>query len=159
MSEVKSFLNVVKNYGYPNPKMRTLADMVGYNLDNFLLDLSKEIGREGVEDFCEKAIKKISGKDGINVDLGLGEFCNIHINPKYYDENESENGIISEGKWGDSKILTVSEDGVQYYSTIQEIIDDVGIGEWGDLDELIDGIKDKAGSYVYDNCGFYIWWE
>ena len=159
MSNIHQFLKVIKKFGYPNPKLRTLADMVGYNLDNFLWDLSTGIGRDGVEDFCKKTIKKISGKDGIKVDLGLGEFCHIHIKPKYYNENESENGIISEGKWGNSKLLTVGEDGTEYYTTIEQIIDDVSIGEWGDLDELIDNIKDKSSEYVYKNCGFFILWE
>ena len=159
MSELKSFLRVLKNYGYPNPKMRRLADMAGYNLDNFLLDLKQEIGREGVKEFCEKAITKISGKQGIKVDLGLGEFCFIHVYPIYYDEIESEYCIFSNAKWGDSKILFVDDEGRNSYTTIEKIIDDVGIGEWGDLDELIDGIKSHADEYVYNNCGFCIGWQ
>ena len=43
--------------------------------------------------------------------------------------------------------------------TIQEVIDNTDMGGWSDLDELLDHIKEKANSIVYNNCGFYIWWE
>lgn len=159
MSDVNYFLKVLKREGYPNPDVESIAKMVGYDLEDFLLDLKNEIGEEGVVKFCDNAIKKISGEDGIEIDLEDGEFCNIHVYPKYYDEDESEMDVISESEWGDSRILSTDENGEEHYATIEKIIDDTDMGEWSNIDELIDHIKMKAYNYIYRNCGFGVWWE
>lgn len=162
MSEVTTFLKILKKEGYPNPNIQSIAKMIGYNSDYFLLDLKKEIGEQGVTDFCEKAIEKLTGKEGLRVDLdgpNGDEYVYIHIYPIFYDEDESENDIISNHGWGDSHLLGTNEDGVEQYMTIQELIDNTGMGEWSELDELLDHIKTKAYNKVYDNCGFGIWWQ
>ena len=162
MSDIKSFLEVCKRYGYPNPKLQTLADLSDYNLDGFLMDLKSKIGEKGVVDFCENTIKKLTGEKGLRVDLEgpkNDEYCYIHIYPIYYDEDESENDVISKSAWGESSILGTNEEGGTEYMTIQEVIDNTGMGEWSELDELLDHIKAKAYNKVFQNCGFGIWWE
>lgn len=163
MSEVNYFLKVLSKEGYPNPDLLSIALMMGYNNDDFLLDLKEEIGEKGVIDFCNKAIEKLTGKEGLRVDLNGpngDEYCYVHIYPIYYDEDESENDVISKLSWGDSKILSSdSETGEEKYMTIQQIIDETDMGGWGDLDELLDDIKTKAYNKVFENCGFGIWWE
>jgi len=164
MSDIKSFLKICKTYGYPNPKLLSLADMADYNLKNFLLDLKGELGEKGVVDFCGKAIEKLSGKKGIRVDLegpNGDEYCYVNIYPiYYYDEEESKNDVISKSSWGESNILDMNSDtGGYHYVTIQTIIDNTDMSGWGDLDELLDNIKEKAYNIVYSNCGFGIWWE
>jgi len=162
MSDIKSFLKICKTYGYPNPKLSSLADMADYNLENFLLDLKGELGEKGVVDFCGKAIKKLGGDEGIRVDLGeqSSEYCYIKIYPIDYDEDESENDVISKSSWGESKILNIDPDtGEPDYVTIQTIIDNTDMGSWGELDELLDHIKEQANNIVFQNCGFSIWWE
>jgi hypothetical protein len=158
-SEINVFLKVLQKVGYPNPNLETVANMVDYDLDNFLVDLKNEIGESGVLDFCKKAIQKISGEDGIEIDLGYGEFCNIHVHPEYYDEEESENDVISTHQWGNSRLLTTDDDGNEIYVTIEKLIDDTDMGGWGELDELIDHIKMKAYNHINKNCGFGVWWE
>ena len=69
MSEVNYFLKVLSKEGYPNPDVKSIAAMMDYNIELFLLDLKEEIGEEGVVDFCEKAIEKLTGKEGLRVDL------------------------------------------------------------------------------------------
>lgn len=157
---VKYFLKVLEKEGYPNPHVDSIAKMIDYNLDYFLMGLRGVVGEDGVVDFCRKAINKLQGEDGIRVDLGDGEYCFIKIYPQYYDEDESENDVISKSSWGDSKILsTDNETGEETYKTIQEIIDDSDMGDWSELDELIDHIRMKAYNIVYYNCGFGVWWE
>lgn len=162
MSEVNLFLRVMKSEGYPNPNIQSIANMVGYDLENFLYDLKQEIGDDGVLDFCTKAINKLQGEDGIRVDLsGPGdEFCYIHIKPMFFDEDETVNDVVSRSSWGESRILSTDmETGEETYKTIQEIIDETDMGGWSELDELLDHIKAKAYKIVIRNCGFGIWWE
>lgn len=162
MSTLKNFLILLERVGYPSPRTSSVADQVGYNLDNFLSDLENELGDKGVVDFCDKAIHKLTGEQGLRIDLGGpngDEFVYIHIYPVFFDEDESENDIISNHSWGDSHLLGTNENGEETYMTIQEIIDNTGMGEWGELDELIDHIKSKAYNKVFYNCGFGVWWQ
>ena len=160
MSSVNQFLKILERVGYPNPDTESVAKMVGYNLDFFLLGIRDKVGEDGVIDFCERAIDKLQGEDGVKVDLGGDEYCYIKIYPQYYDERESENDVISKSSWGDSKILSSDpETGDEGYFTIQEVIDNTDMGGWSDLDELLDHIKDEAYKIVFQNCGFGIWWE
>lgn len=157
---VKSFLKVLEKTGYPNPKIVSIANLVGYDLDKFLIDLQEELGSpEKVTDFCEKAVAKISGEKGIRVDLDINEFVYMHIYPIFYDENESENDVISNSQWGESKIFNVDEDGSVGYMSIQEIINQTDMSGWGDLDEMLDSIKREAQGVVFKNCGFGIWFQ
>ena len=158
MSELNIFLKVLNKFGYPNPNVINLARMSDYDLNKFLNDLFDEVGEDGVIDFCEKAINKLQGEDGLRVDLG-GEYCYIKIFPQYYDKGESETDIIVHSVWGDSKILSSDPvTGDEGYFTIQEIIDTTDMSGWSDLDELLDHIKGKAYNIVFQNCGFGVWW-
>ena len=42
---------------------------------------------------------------------------------------------------------------------MDELYDNIGMGEWGDWDEMIDNIKEECYEYVRDNCGFGIWFD
>jgi hypothetical protein len=163
MSNVKTFLKLLQKSGYPNPKIETIAKMADYNLDNFLIDLKEHLGDDGVLDFCDKAIEKLSGKKGIRVDLAGpkgNEYCYIHIYPIFYDEDESENDVISNSSWGESEILDINPDtGEEHYVSIQTIIDNTDMSGWGEMDELLDDIKSKAYNIVFSNCGFGVWWQ
>ncbi len=88
MTDVNIFLRVIQKEGYPNPNLHSIARMVDYNLDDFLFDLKGEIGEDGVKDFCDKAIEKISGEDGIKIELDSDEFVYLHVYPLFYDEDE-----------------------------------------------------------------------
>jgi formylmethanofuran dehydrogenase subunit D len=160
---VNYFLKILAKEGYPNSSIQSIAKAMGYNIDEFLYDLKKEIGEDGVLDFCNKTIEKLGGKEGIKVDLegsDGNEYCYIKIYPIHYDEDESENDVISESRWGNSRILsTDSETGEETFKTIEQIIDETDMGGWSELDELIDHIKNEAYKIVFRNCGFGIWWE
>jgi len=158
---IKSFLKILEKVGYPNPRIVSISDMVDYNLDTFLFDLKNEIGEEGVVDFCDKAIEKLSDGKAIKVDLETDgqEYVLVNVFPLYYDEDEAENDVISRVEFVDSKILSVDEDGKDVYKTIPEIQDDVSIGDWAEYDEMMDHIKMKVYNYIFSRCGFGIWIE
>jgi len=158
---IKSFLKILEKVGYPNPKIVSISDMVDYDLDNFLFDLKKEIGEEGVVDFCDKTIEKLSDGKAIKVDLETDgqEYVVVNVFPLYYDENESENDVISRLEIVDSKILSQDEDGNDIYKTLSEIENDLGLGEWSEYDEMMDHITMKVYNYIFSRCGFGIWIE
>ncbi len=161
MSDIKSFLTVLKKYGYPNTRVFTLASMVGYNLDDFLIDLKNELGYDGVVDFCDKAIEKLSGENGFKVDLETDgqEYVVVNVYPIYYDENESESDVISKLEIKESNILTQDENGKDVYKTVPQIKDEMGMGDWAEYDEMMDHITMKVYDYVRKRCGFGLWWE
>ena len=49
MSSVNQFLKILEKVGYPNPDTQSIAKMVGYNLDFFLLGIRDKVGEDGVE--------------------------------------------------------------------------------------------------------------
>ena len=162
MSNLKTFLKVLSKVGYPNPDVHSIAKMIDYNLEEFLPDLVAEIGEEKSDEFTEKALNKISTSDGIRISNlydDSNQYAYIKIyNPRLDLEND-ETTVLCDWSWGETKILYQDDDGTETYKTIQEIGEDLGIGEWSDYDELVDGIKDDCNKLVFSNCGFGIWWD
>ena len=162
MSNLKTFLKVLSKVGYPNPDVQSIAKMIDYNLEEFLPDLVAEIGEEKSDEFTEKALNKISTSDGIRISNlydDSNQYAYIKIyNPRLDLEND-ETTVLCDWSWGETKILYQDDDGTETYKTIQEIGEDLGIGEWSDYDELVDGIKDDCNKLVFSNCGFGIWWD
>ncbi len=152
-------MKVLQKEGYPNPDVTSIAKMVDYNLDDFLMDLKEEVGDDGVLDFCDKAIKKLSDGKGIKVDLETDgqEYVVVNVYPIFYDEDESENDVISRIEIINSKLLTSDGYGNETYKTLPEIEDEVGMGEWSDYDEMMDHIKMKIYNHIFSRCGFGIW--
>lgn len=160
--DVLTFLKILTKLGYPNPRIVSIANSSDYDLDNFLLDLKKEMGEKGLMDFCDRAINKLTGDKGLKVDLDgpVGdEYVYIHIYPIYYHEDESPNDVISNYSWGESRVIVSGDGDKLVYGTIEELMDHADMAEWGDVDEFIDVIHARAYNKVYQNCGFGIWWE
>ena len=162
MSDLNRFLKVLNKVGYPNPDVHSIAKMMDYNLEEFLPDLVAEIGEEKTDEFTEKALNKMSTKDGIRIsnlydDSNQYAYIIIH-NPRLDLEND-ETTVLCDWEWGETKILYQDDDGTETYKTIQEIGEDLGMGEWGDYDDLVDGIRNDCNDIVFKNCGFGIWWD
>jgi hypothetical protein len=162
MSNLKTFLKVLSKVGYPNPETESIAKMIGYNLEDFLPDLVAEVGQEKAEEFTFNALSKLSTNKGIKV-------TNIYDYPEQYayidvynprlDLENDETTVLCNWSWGDTNLLSQDDDGNETYKTIEEIGDDVGMGDWAEYDELIDEIKEDCNKLVFKNCGFGIWWD
>jgi len=162
MSNLKTFLKVLSKVGYPNPDTESIAKMVDYNLEDFLPDLVAELGQEKADEFTEKAINKMSTPKGIKV-------TNIYDYPEQYayidvynprlDLENDETTVLCDWSWGDTKLLSQDDDENETYKTIEEIGDEVGMGEWADYDDLVDEIREDCNKLVFKNCGFGIWWD
>ena len=161
MSNLKTFLKVLSKVGYPNPDVHSIAKMIDYNLEEFLPDLVAEIGEEKADEFTEKALNKMSTPKGIRIKDkdDSKEYAYIIIHNPRLDLDNDETTVLCDWSWGETKILHQDDDGTETYKTIQEIGEDLGIGEWSDYDELVDGIKDDCNKLVFSHCGFGIWWD
>ena len=162
MSNLKTFLKILNKVGYPNPDVVSIAKMIDYNLEEFLPDLVAEIGEEKANKFTEKALSKISTKDGIRINNlydDSNQYAYIKIFNPSLDLDNDDTTVWCNWSWGETKILHQDDDGTETYKTIQEIGEDLGMGEWADYDELVDNVKEECNQLVFNNCGFGIWWD
>ena len=161
MSELNRFLKVLNKVGYPNPSIHSIAKMIDYNLEEFLPDLVAEIGEEKADEFTEKAIKKMSTPKGIRIQDkdDSKEYAYIIIHNPRLDLDNDETTVLCDWEWGDTNILSQDDDGNETYKTIEEIGEDLGMGDWSDYDDLVDGIREDCNQLVFNNCGFGIWWD
>jgi len=161
MSDLVPFLKLLTKVGYPNPEIKTIANMAAYNLEEFLPDLVELLGEEKADDFTEKALKKISTPGGIKIqdkdDPEQYAYIILH-NPRLDLEND-ETTLLCDWTWGDTNIFFRDDDGNESYRTIEEIGEDIGMGDWADFDTMVDDIREDCNKLVYKNCGFGIWWD
>ena len=161
MSNVKTFLKVLRKVGYPNPDIQSIAKMIDYNIEEFLPDLVAEIGEEKADEFTEKALNKISTKDGIKIqdEDDSEQYAYIILHNPRLDLDNDETTVLCDWSWGDTNIFFKDDDGNESYKTIEEIGEDIGMGDWADYDEMVDEIKEDCNRLVFNSCGFGIWWD
>jgi hypothetical protein len=131
-------------------------------LEEFLTDLVAEVGEENADFFTEKALNKMSTSDGIRIsnlydDSNQYAYIKLH-NPRL-DLDNDETTVLCDWSWGETKILHQDDDGTETYKTIQEIAENIGMGDWADYDEMVDDIREDCNKLVFSNCGFGIWWD
>lgn len=161
MSNVKTFLKVLSKVGYPNPDIQSIARMIDYNIEEFLPDLVAEIGEEKADEFTEKALNKISTKDGIKIqnEDDPEQYAYIILHNPRLDLDNDETTVLSDWSWGDTNIFFKDDDGNESYKTIEELGEDISMGDWADYDEMVDEIKEDCNRLVFNRCGFGIWWD
>jgi hypothetical protein len=160
MSNIKTFLKVMSKMGYPNSSVNSIANSINYELDNFLPDLVEEVGEIKADEFVERTLNKLSedGK-GIRVPLSNDKYIYLQIHQSRIDLEETEDAVLIDWSWGDSRLGALDEDGNEYEATLEEIYDNMDMGDWGDYDEMIDNIKDSCYDFIQENCGFGIWFD
>lgn len=161
MSQLKSFLKVLEKYNYPNSKVDVprLARLSGYNLSSFVEDLEGTIGTQKTFDFIQNTFSKI----GLTYDPGLrinlddyagdkGSYVYLIVND--FDIIESPEGpeVWLNYSYGDNSII---HDGKS--QTIEDMYEDVGLGDLGDWDEFLDVLGDACSHQLHDKTGFNIY--
>jgi len=161
MSDLVPFLKLLTKVGYPNPEIQTIARMADYNLEEFLPDLVEVLGEEKADEFTQKALNKMSTSDGIKIqdkdDPKQYAYIKIY-NPRLDLEND-ETTVLCDWSWGHTNLYSQDDDVGGTYKTIEDIGEDVGMGDWADYDEMVDDIREDCNKLVYKNCGFGIWWD
>lgn len=160
MNDLNRFLKVMTKMGYPNPNIISIARSMDYDLDDFIPNLVEEFGEEGTDEFTERALRKLSedGK-GIRVPLGDDRYIYLYVEQSRIDLDETETQVLIDWSFGENKLTGVDEDGNEYDSTLNGLYDNIGMGDSGDWDEMIDDIKNECYDYIRDNCGFGIWFD
>lgn len=161
MSELKSFLKVLEKYNYPNSKVDVprLARLSGYNLSSFVEDLEGTIGTQKTFDFIQNTFSKI----GLTHDPGLrinlhdyagdeGSYLYLVVND--FDIIESPEGpeVWLNYSYGDNSIIHDGE-----AQTIEDMYEDVGLGDLGEWDEFLDVLGDACSHQLHDKTGFNIY--
>ena len=162
MSNLNKFLKVMNKMGYPNPNTMSISMSMGYDLDNFLPDLVEEVGEIKAEEFTEKALSKLN-EDGKGIRIPLDNenhnYIYLEIHQSRINLDETEDAVLIDWSWGDNVLTGVDENGEEYDSNMDEIYENIGMGEWGEFDEMIDNIRDECYDYIRNNCGFGIWFD
>jgi len=163
MSSFKRYLKLLSAIDYPNQSesLPRIFKMVNYTPFQFKEDLLNNLGIIGTTDFVGKTLSKLGAlsSPGYKVELeDVGEKGSyVHLIIDSYEvipNNEVGNfsfEIWINYRWGENQII---HDGVPM--TIDEIYDEIGLGEVADYDELIDGIMDDVIYQVYIQTGFQI---
>ena len=162
MSNLNTFLRVMNRMGYPNPSTKSIANSIDYDLDNFLPDLVEEIGEIKADEFTERALAKLN-KDGKGIRVPLDSvnhnYIYLEIHQSRIDLDETEDSVLIDWSWGENLLTGVDENGEEYDSNMDEIYENLGMGEWGEFDEMIDNIRDECFDFIKENCGFGVWFD
>lgn len=161
MSQLKSFLKVLEKYNYPNSKVDVprLARLSGYNLSSFVEDLEGTIGTQKTFDFIQNTFSKIglTHDPGLRINLDdyagdIGSYVYLIVND--FDIIESPEGpeVWLNYSYGDNSIIHDGE-----AQTIEDMYEDVGLGDMGEWDEFLDVLGDACSHQLHDKTGFNIY--
>lgn len=160
MSDFKTFMKTLSKTGYPNPNIVSIAEFVGYNIEDFLPDMMWLEGYEKTEKFLSNTLNKILDKNGVMrvdiSDLAYGpSYVDIKMIYKGYDPEISEESILIKDAFVDSKII--NQQGEE--TTLEEMYEDVGLGEMGEWDDFIGSIREEINNQFFNQSGFHLYWE
>jgi hypothetical protein len=158
-----SYLKLLSKIDYPNQSesLSNISKAVDYTPYLFNENLLDTLGVIGVTDFVGKTFSKMGAmsKPGFKVDLDDvgedGSYIYLIIDSYKIIQNNEEGYFPFEVwinySWGDNQLI---HDGTGL--TLDEIYDEVGLGEVGEYDELLDNIKDNVSYKVFSQTGFEI---
>jgi hypothetical protein len=169
--EFKQYLKFLKSIDYPNQteNLLSVSKYVDYTPHEFQKDLVLNLGVSGTTNFIQQTFSKLGlmSSPGFKVMLnyGNGDYVYLIINSfdiVEFDKNSFRNpyrlpwSVEVDYSWGDSGIVW-GEDNERI--TIEDAYDEVGLGEIGEWDELIDLIQDDVKLEVYKQTGFMIYFD
>lgn len=154
MNNLNIFLKSLTRIQYPGPTVSSVASFCDYDLNNFLLDLVKEIGEEKTWEFIEHGVNKFLREDKtykLDIsDLTPGpSYIVLSIElTKEYDSNS----VFYKWETIDSKITDTEGNSI----TFQEIFNDLDFSEHSNWDEFVDAIFGKFADVSKENLGYYL---
>jgi len=169
--EFKQYLKFLKSIDYPNQteNLLSVSKYVDYTPHEFQKDLVLNLGVSGTTNFIQQTFSKLGlmSSPGFKVMLnyGNGDYVYLIINSfdiVEFDKNSFRNpyrlpwSVEVDYSWGDSGIVW-GEDNERI--TIEDAYDEVGLGEMGEWDELIELIQDDVKVEVYKQTGFMIYFD
>ena len=158
-----SYLKLLSKIDYPNQSesLSSISKALDYTPYLFNENLLETLGVIGVTDFVGKTFSKMgaTSKPGFKVDLDDvgedGSYIYLIIDSYEIIQDDEDGHLPFEVwinySWGDNQLI---HDGTGL--TLDEIYDEVGLGEVGEYDELLDNIKDNVSYKVFSQTGFEI---
>jgi hypothetical protein len=153
MEDIELLLKLIKKVGYPTSKFDQLCSFVGYDKDNFIIDLVDTYGVEKTLEFATKSILSLSedGSGSFKLDLHpLGFDEESYLIIELYNFTISMDEIRCNYSFGSSLINHESQPEI---TTIDELFDDMDMTEtW----EFIDAIEGLINDKLEPSLGFKI---
>ena len=159
----KSYLKYLNKIDYPNQTENLLqvSTYVSYSPDEFQNDLLANLGVVGTADFVQRTFSKLGlmSSPGFKVMLNYdnGDYVHLIIHSIDIIQNDEDGElpfhVWVNYSWGDSRLVWGEDD---EHVTLEDAYEEVGLGEIGEWDELIDSIQDDVKYEVYKQTEFMI---
>jgi hypothetical protein len=161
--EFKRYLKYLNSIDYPNQSENLLqvSNYINYSPDEFQNDLLTNLGVVGTADFVQRTFSKLGlmSSPGYKVmlDSDNGDYVHIIIHSIDIIQNNEDGEfpfhVWVNYSWGDSRLVWGEND---EHVTLEDAYEEVGLGEIGEWDELIDSIQDDVRYDVYKQTEFMI---
>jgi hypothetical protein len=159
----KSYLKYLNKIDYPNQTENLLqvSTYVSYSPNEFQNDLLANLGVVGTADFVQRTFYKLGlmSSPGYKVmlDSDNGDYVHLIIHSIDIIQNNEDGEfpfhVWVNYSWGDSRLVWGEDD---EHVTLEDAYEEVGLGEIGEWDELIDSIQDDVKYEVYKQTEFMI---
>ena len=159
----KSYLKYLNKIDYPNQteSLLQVSTYVSYSPDEFQNDLLANLGVVGTADFVQRTFSKLGlmSSPGYKVmlDSDNGDYVHLIIHSIDIIQNDEDGElpfhVWVNYSWGDSRLVWGEDD---EHVTLEDAYEEVGLGEIGEWDELIDSIQDDVKYEVYKQTEFMI---
>ena len=159
----KSYLKYLNKIDYPNQteNLPSVSSYISYSPDEFQNDLLANLGVVGTADFVQRTFSKLGlmSSPGFKVMLNYdnGDYVHLIIHSIDIIQNDEDGElpfhVWINYSWGDSRLVWGEDD---EHFTLEDAYEEVGLGEIGEWDELIDSIQDDVKYEVYKQTEFMI---
>ena len=162
MTNLKTFLKILEKIGYPSTSTyaTTVAKMVNYPLGaHFLKDLLDEVGDDKTFEFVRNTFSELGAMSspGLKIDLSntvgeTGSYIYLIINR--FDLVNTEGDTIEvwiHYSFGKNQLIHDGE-----IKTLDDLYEDVGLGERGEWEEFIEDIEAECIDYLFLITGFIV---
>ena len=159
----KSYLKYLNKIDYPNQteSLLQVSTYVSYSPDEFQNDLLANLGVVGTADFVQRTFSKLGlmSSPGFKVMLNYdnGDYVHLIIHSIDIIQNDEDGElpfhVWINYSWGDSRLVWGENDD---HITLQDAYEEIGLGEIGEWDELMDSIQDDVKYEVYKQTEFMI---
>jgi hypothetical protein len=154
MTSISTALKVLNKVGYPSDGVTDVLNAIDVDPNTFLEFLYHGIGREKTKDFIERTLSALHSKDndGIKIDLGYGNDSYVYLIVERFEiyENELDYVIIDHSF---KKTHIFNEESGEY-QTLQEIYENLDMGEFGDYEDLMNDIVVTCRDFLFDRTSF-----
>ena len=161
--DFKRYLKYLNSIDYPKQTENLLqvSRYIGYDSEEFQNDLLSNLGVVGTSDFVQRTFSKLGlmSSPGFKVMLNHdnGDYVHLIVHSIDVIQNNEDGelpfNVWVNYSWGDSRLVWGEDD---EHVTLEDAYEEVGLGEIGEWDELIDSIQDDVKYEVYKQTEFMI---